>query len=278
MNAVGKALWFVEAHLGDDLSLETVAERSGVSPYHLTRAFASATGRSLMRYVRSRRLSEAARTLSQGAPNILGVALAAGYGSHEAFSRAFRDQFGTTPEEVRGRGALHTLQLVEPMTMRTNIKETVNPIRFEEQKPLLIAGLGVRYDCDDKAGIPGQWREFGPWLGRVPGQAGAAAYGVCSNFDDEGNFDYLCGVEVKDFNGLPEELARLRIAPQRYAVFAHREHVSSIGGTWNAVWNQWLPESGFDAVDGPHFEKYDDRFNPMTGLGGFEIWIPVRKK
>ncbi|MGE5157753.1 MAG: helix-turn-helix domain-containing protein [Gemmatimonas sp.] len=69
----------------------------------MVRAFAAATGFSVMRYVRARRLSEAARALARGAPDILSLALEADYGSHEAFTRAFRDHFGMTPEAVPPR-------------------------------------------------------------------------------------------------------------------------------------------------------------------------------
>ena len=46
----------------------------------------------------------------------------------------------------------------------------------------------------------------------------------------------------------------------------------------NAIWNSWLPQSGYVATDAPGLERYDERFNPETGLGGFEIWILVRKQ
>ena len=45
----------------------------------------------------------------------------------------------------------------------------------------------------------------------------------------------------------------------------------------NAIWNDWLPASEYKAADAPGFERYDENFNPHTGLGGFEIWIPVKK-
>jgi len=87
---VGKALWFIEVHLANELSLADIAAASGVSRYNLLRAFGIATGQSVMRYVRGRRLTEAARHLVAGAPDILTVALGAAYGSHESFTRAFR--------------------------------------------------------------------------------------------------------------------------------------------------------------------------------------------
>src|SRR3569833_1749617 len=99
VNPVNKALWYIESHFSGDLSLEEIAAMGGVSRFHMTRAFSAATGHSIMRYVRGRRLTAAARALSGGAPDILTLAIEAGYGSHEAFTRAIRDRFGTTPED-----------------------------------------------------------------------------------------------------------------------------------------------------------------------------------
>ena len=112
MNPAEKALWFVESHLPEPVTLDDVAASSGVSRFHVTRAFGAATGHSVMGDMRARRLTEAARKLAAGAPDILAVALDASYASHEAFTRAFRDQFGTTPELVRAQGSTKTLDLV----------------------------------------------------------------------------------------------------------------------------------------------------------------------
>jgi AraC family transcriptional regulator len=274
-NPVQKALWFVESHFADDITLDDVADKCGVSPYHLTRAFAITTGRSVMRYVRGRRLSEAARALAGGAPDILAVALDAGYGSHEAFTRAFRDEFGLAPEQVRAQRHLANLILVEPVAMdATLIRELESP-RFETVGPLLVAGLTERYTCGSSAAIPSQWQRFQPLIGNIAGQVGRTAYGVNYNPDDEGNFDYMCGVEVSDFSELPGELARLRIPAQRYAVFAHRDHIAGIRSTFATIWSRWLPESGFKVADAPMFEQYGESFDPATGRGGLEIWIPI---
>src|SRR6185295_19406602 len=100
MQAIGKALWFIESHFGESVTLDDVAMASGLSRFHLSRTFAATIGQSVIAYLRGRRLTEAARQLADGAPDILQVALGAGYGSHEAFTRAFRDQFGLTPEEA----------------------------------------------------------------------------------------------------------------------------------------------------------------------------------
>lgn len=64
-----KALRYIESNLLGEFSLRDVAQMAGVSAHYLTRAFGLATGYSLMRYARSRRLAEAAIKLAQGAPN-----------------------------------------------------------------------------------------------------------------------------------------------------------------------------------------------------------------
>jgi len=277
MNPVGKALWQIESRFSGELTLDEIAGLSGVSRFHLSRAFGLATGSSVMRYVRGRRLTEAARALAAGAPDILAVALDAGYGSHEAFTRAFREQFGVTPETVRARRRLDTLTLVEPFRMDETLIVTLEPPRFEDGRALLIAGLGARYTFATSEGIPAQWQRFAPQIGNVPGQVGQTTYGVCCNADDAGGFDYICGVEVSSFADLPDGLARVRIAARRYAVFSHRDHISTIRATVYTIWNKWLPASGHQVADAPDFERYDmAEFDPRTGTGLVEIWIPLK--
>ncbi|NUS21417.1 MAG: AraC family transcriptional regulator [Mesorhizobium sp.] len=276
MNPTEKALWFVESHLPDAISLDEIAQSSGVSRFHVTRAFAAATERSVMGYLRARRLSEAARKLAAGAPDILSVALDAGYGSHEAFTRAFRDAFGTTPELVRAQGSTRNLDLVEPILMDSSLLTTLEPPRFETSRPFLVAGLGERYSCETSAGIPMQWQRFAPYIGNIPGEVPGGFYGVCLNGDDAGNFDYVVGVEVKDFSDLPKDFYRVRVPAQKYAVFAHREHISTIRRTVNTIWNKWLPASGHEIADAPEFERYGPEFDAHTGNGGLEIWVPIK--
>lgn len=278
MNPVTRALWFIESHFTEDIGLDDVARVACVSRFHLSRAFDAATGCALSRYVRSRRLSEAAKVLAAGAPDILALALASGYGSHEAFTRAFRDHFGVTPEAVRSRGHTGNLNLMEPFSMDKIPAIQLAPPRVETGRALLAAGLAARYNSETRAAIPALWQRFVRHIGKVPGQAGFVAYGVCYNGDDAGNFDYLCGVEVSDFSRLPAEFARVRIAEHHYAVFTHSGHVSGLPATFNAIWNNWLPQSGHEIADAPLFERYAEDFNGMTGMGGVEVWVPVKEK
>jgi AraC family transcriptional regulator len=278
MNPAQKALWYIESHLAQPLTLDEISGVGGVSRFHMVRAFAAATGFPVMRYVRARRLAEAARALSHGAPDILSLALDADYGSHEAFTRAFRDHFGVTPEAVRAATCLDHLKLQEPIMMDSTALDHLKAPRFETGKAMLVAGIGERCTHENGgAGIPNQWQRFHQMVDNIPDRVGPVAYGVCCNGDDSGNFDYIAGVEVSDFSDLPREFSRVRIPEQKYAVFTHSEHISTIRRTVNTIWNHWLPVSGMKAADAPNFERYDEKFDPATGDGGLEIWIPVKE-
>jgi AraC-like DNA-binding protein len=60
---VGRALWFIESHFGREVTLDQISEVACVSRYHMSRMFAMSMGIPVMRYLRARRLSEAARAL-----------------------------------------------------------------------------------------------------------------------------------------------------------------------------------------------------------------------
>lgn len=283
MQAVGRALWYIESHLGEPFALADVARVSGLSRFHLARTFAAIVGQPVLAFARARRLSEAARRLAEGAPDILDVALAVGYGSHEAFTRAFRDQFGLTPEEVRARRTLETLALTEPLRMPDQPigqpAPSLKPDRIVSAKTMLFVGLRRYFRWEERAGIASLWHAFGPHLGSIANTIEGAAYGLClapADPTDEAGFDYAPAVEVSSLDDLPEGLSGIRIAARDWAVFRHDGHVSTLGATCGAA-GEWLAVSGRQPADTPMqmIERYGPAFNPDTGLGGCEVWLPL---
>jgi AraC family transcriptional regulator len=271
-----KALWAIERNLDGPLTLRELADACGASPFHLAHAFGEATGLSVMQYVRGRRLTEAAQSLASGnAPDILNLALDAGYGSHEAFSRAFRAQFGTTPETVRKSQTVEHLAVIKPMKLAEKTGLTLEPPRFVSSPPMLAVGIAERYSFGATQGIPGQWQRFMKQYADIPDKAQPIPLGVSANMDDDGNFEYMTAVEVSKASDLPKGFKQLRIPAQHYAVFRHSGHVSTIGQTYSAIWNEWLPAHDCKAADGPCLERHLGTFDPRTGLGGVEIWIPL---
>ncbi|MBZ0216886.1 MAG: AraC family transcriptional regulator, partial [Fimbriimonadaceae bacterium] len=210
MNSIGKAVWYIESHFGGEVSLADVADAAGLSKFHLVRAFSTYSGKSVMRYVRARRLSEAAKRLASGSCGILDVALDAGYGSHEAFTRAFGEQFGMTPDQLRRTRTLDEIELVEPLKMDEKLTNLPEP-RFVDSNAMLIVGLKNRYSDTTSAQMPAQWQAFQPHIGNIDNQKGKVAFGVLCNSDDEGNIDYVTGVEVSQYSDVAKELDGLRV-------------------------------------------------------------------
>ncbi|WP_292606101.1 helix-turn-helix domain-containing protein [Nocardioides sp. REDSEA-S30_B4] len=105
---LNRAVALVEEHLAEDparrVEAAALAARIGTTEHHLRRTFASLAGMPLSDYVRRRRMSLAARDLTTGRADLLTVAVRHGYGSSEAFGRAFRAMHGASPAEVRRDG------------------------------------------------------------------------------------------------------------------------------------------------------------------------------
>jgi len=91
-------------HMDRDVSLRALASRARRSPFELHRSFRRLVGETIKQYTLRVRLDRAAAELVSGRRTILEIALAAGFGSHEVFTRAFRRRFGLSPSSYRGRG------------------------------------------------------------------------------------------------------------------------------------------------------------------------------
>src|SRR5260370_28453001 len=119
-------------------------------------------------------------------------------------------------------------------TMKKSPAAQLEAPRLENGKALLIAGLRERYTSETMKNI-----------GNIPGQVGRMAFGACFNALSPDGIDYLAGVEVSSFSGLPRELSVATIPAQKYAVFSHREHVSRLYETLHAI-HKRLPASGVE--------------------------------
>jgi AraC family transcriptional regulator len=103
---------YIREHINEPLDREMLAAIAGFSVPHFHRVFTAHVGESAISYVRRLRLERAGRKLRMGAVNITEVALAAGYDTHAAFSKAFKQQFGLSPSEFRQLGCRAATQLL----------------------------------------------------------------------------------------------------------------------------------------------------------------------
>lgn len=99
-----EVLSYIENHMEQELSLEEIAGALNYSRYYVARAFKENTGMTLHKYIQGRRLCEAARKLTQTRQPIIEIAFDAGYGSQQAFTQAFHQEYLYTPREYRQIG------------------------------------------------------------------------------------------------------------------------------------------------------------------------------
>lgn len=167
------------------------------------------------------------------------------------------------------------------MTKAMNIPSVrgaqLEPPRYVSGEPMLVVGLSERHSFDTAKDIAAQWQRFMAVYGQIPDKTGSIPIGVITNLDEDGNFEYVCGVEVAKFSTIPGELVKLRVPAQNYAVFAHRAHVSTIGATYSAILNHWLAKHSRHVADGAVVERHLETFDPRTGFGGIEIWMPLQE-
>jgi AraC family transcriptional regulator len=157
--------------------------------------------------------------------------------------------------------------------MRNQVPE---PDRWEKKPARLFAGISRTYTFSEREKIPAHWQEFVQHFGKIDKQVGVDSYGICWSANAE-TFDYLTAVEISEQGLLPEGFTTLELVPQHYAVFIHYGHSSGIPQTIAAIWEKWLPASGLKAANAPCYERYTSEYNPETGTGGTEIWIPIQQ-
>ncbi len=274
MSVLEKAIWYLELNVGRPLTLTDLADRCGTSPWHLTRLFQADVGLAPMSYLRARRLTIAAEALAKGDQEILPIALDAGYGSHEAFTRAFVSCFGVLPSTVRQAGTTENLVLMEPWTMRKDLIIDIAAPEMREREAFRVMGLSTRCTFETNSVISKVWSDFDHHRDEIPAAVPGIYYGVCCDMEADGHFRYVAGLATKATH-LPDGLDAVDIPSSRYAVFKHVGHISDFNKTVYTVWNKGLPDAGLTPAKKPDFELYDDRFDARTCLGTVEIWIPV---
>jgi AraC family transcriptional regulator len=104
---------YIHEHIDEPLKREVLAAVAGFSVPHFHRLFSACAGEKIATYVRRVRMERAGRKLRMGAVDITEVALAAGYKSHAAFGKAFKQQFGLSPSEFRQLGCRAATQILK---------------------------------------------------------------------------------------------------------------------------------------------------------------------
>ncbi|NRF72035.1 AraC family transcriptional regulator [Aquincola sp. S2] len=270
-----RVLQHIDAHLAETLDLKTIAQVAHFSPYHFHRLFAAWMGETLGDYLRRRRLeTAAARLRADPALPVLNAALDVGFGSGEAFTRAFRQHFGSPPSTWRRQRnpGQATRKLDQADRKRDQASDgtcrddglpfytpelTSMDVRLIDLPPARIAYL--RYTGPYGPALGEFWgRTFMPWVAEH-GLAGRTMYGI--SLDDPSvtpPSECRCdtGVEVDDNFRAPGDAHVTTLPGGRYAALHFEGTGAEIGAAWRAIFGQWLPDSGYQVDNRPCFERY----------------------
>jgi uncharacterized protein with GYD domain len=132
---------FIEAHLEDDITVETLASTACLSRFHFARAFKAATGKAPHQFISVKRLELAKSLLTEGRRSLMDVALTCHFSSQANFSRAFHRATGITPGQYRAMA-----------TWPTFISQ------FRQRAPALSSAAGGRYREETRRAVPSRHR------------------------------------------------------------------------------------------------------------------------
>lgn len=139
-----------------------------------------------------------------------------------------------------------------------------------------LVALSREFTLETRQDIPELWNDFWSREWQLNGVEEQAAYGVSYAMQSDGRFSYAAGRHVAPTpEQLPEDACLVTLPSGRYAVFQNRGPVSELPAIFDAIFSQWLPNSGESQREGAIFERYpyDDSASPDSMA--YEIWVPV---
>ncbi len=277
----------VEAHLMSDPSapvdVADVAAGAGSTEHHLRRMFASLAGMPVSEYVRRRRMALAAADLTSRAEDLLTIAVRYGYGSTEAFGRAFRAVHGISPADARRDGGplrtqprirFHlTVEGSVPMDTRIANLPAVRLVGHARRVPLVHEGINPHI-AEHVASIGVEE------VVRLKSLNDTEPAGVLAVSDDldpdraEGtDLTYLHGVATTAT--APDGLDVIEMPAGAWAVFrTEGPHPSTLQDAWAATSTTWFPSQPWRLRPGPEIVAML-AFDAEAGTATCELWLPV---
>ena len=284
-NKISEAIKYIDENISETLSVEMIAERFSFSPYYFHRLFTAIVGKSMIAYVRGRRVAYACKMLNETDKKVLDIALDCGFDSAQSFSRAFKAVTGMSPMEYRNSNIspdiISAIELVKRFTNRLNGGMLMNPKMIKKNNMILAGVLGEEKETAEL------WKRFMNLdkectLGNKVSDDG---YEVRIFDDVAGSVKVFVGCEIKESVRQENEYSMyecLEIPSSEYASFD--VYVQDGYESENNAMSEWLAcnEKGYveNSFEGKSYciEHYDARFDGDAEESIVEIWVPVKKE
>jgi AraC family transcriptional regulator len=280
-----KVLEFVDAHLDGDLTVERLSSVAAFSKFHFHRQFSLLFGIGVHKYVQLVRLKRASYQLAfRSNQRIIDIALASGYESQEAFSRAFKKTLGQTPSEFREQpewdpwhATYQRLSELRNQHMRPDYRtEDVNIVDFPETR---VAALEHR---GDPALLEASIRRFIEWrkANKLPPTI-SATFNLLFNDPDETPPEEfrmdVCAATDRPIADNTYGVVQKTIPGGRCAVLRHVGPDDTLGVAIHYLYRSWLPSSGEEPRDFPPYLQRV-RFFPEVPEHEtiVDVFLPIR--
>lgn len=277
---------YIEEHLTEDLSLESISDYAGVSDYHFRTVFFHLSGMTLNEYVKNRKLSEANKDLLDG-EKVTDVAFKYGYQSVDGFTRAFKKWCGFLPSDVsKNRISKSFPKLSFVITVKGGIsmeyriidKPAFHLVGVSKRVPMQFEGVNQEIVKLAQSITEEQRKEMRALQNIEPYEIVNASYNADANFlKEEGDLTHLIGVlTTKD--KVSDQLDQVCVEACTWAVFPNEgPFPSTLQETMAKTYSEWLPTSDYEIIQAPNFSftKMDET---KKDYAYSEIWIPIRKK
>ncbi|MFI8203501.1 GyrI-like domain-containing protein [Streptomyces sp. NPDC085937] len=287
ISALNQLVDRVEEQLTGELDVRELAAGLGTTEYHLRRMFSSLAGMPLSEYVRRRRMTVAAGDVVHGEEDLLEIAVRHGYGSREAFGRAFRAVHGAGPAEVRRDGGplrtqpqlrfRLTVEGSTPMDTRLTDRPAFRLVGHSTRVPLIHHGVNPHI-LQHIAAIPQEEHQ------RLKELGDAEPAGLLQVSDDvdpdarEGTeLTYLHGVALGRDTPVPDGLDAIEVPAGMWAVFrTSGPHPEALQSAWAATATEWFPSNPWRLRPGPSVVAVLDRAADFS-TATCELWLPVER-
>lgn len=274
----------VEEHFSDDLDVAGLARGLGTTEYHLRRMFSSLTGMPLSEYVRRRRMTVAAAEVVAGAP-LLDIAVRFGYGSTEAFGRAFRAVHGASPGDVRKNGG--PLRSQPKLRLRLTIEENTSmDTRITDRPAFHLVGHAARVPLIHRgpnphiqahiAALPAEQHAHLKALGDTePAGLLQVSADVDPDYTEGSPLTYLHGVALDAMTAVPDGLDVIEVLAGTWAVFrTSGPYPAALQDTYAASASEWFPSNPWRLRPGPSIVAVLDRADDGS-TATTELWMPI---
>ncbi|NLE78643.1 MAG: AraC family transcriptional regulator [Rhodococcus sp.] len=276
----------IEQRIGDDIDIDSLASGMGTTGYHARRMFSSLAGMPLSEYVRRRRMTVAASDVI-GDDDLLTIAVRYGYGSVEAFGRAFRAVHGVSHSEVRRSGGplrsqsqlrfRLTVEGSDRMDARIIERPDFRLIGHAARLPLIHVGVNQHIQ-QHIASLPASEHERLKALGRTePRGILQVSADVDSDYTEGSEFTYLHGVAVDAAAVIPADLDVIDVDAGTWVVFrTSGPHPAALQDAYAASATEWFPSKPWRLRPGPSIVAVLDRA-PDFSTATCELWMPIER-